>query len=62
MRRLQKLKECAEWLAFCLSIGWRRDQLDALEALWWQYHETDPAAEAKTSGGNAARERECYTP
>lgn len=48
--RLQKLKECAEWLAFCLSIGWRRDQLDALEALWWQYHETDPqtSAEAKT--------------
>jgi len=54
--KLKKIKECAEWLAYCLSIGWRRDQLDALEALWWQYHETDPA-EAKTSGGNAARER-----
>ena len=53
--KLKKLKACAEWLAYCLSIGWRRDQLDALEALWWQYHETDQA-KAKTSGGNAAME------
>ncbi len=33
------LKKCAEWLAFCLSIGWSRDQLDALEALWWKHHD-----------------------
>lgn len=33
------LRKCAEWLAYCLSIGWRRDQLDALEALWWQHHD-----------------------
>lgn len=31
-------KRCADWLAFCLSIGWRREQLDALEALWWRYY------------------------
>jgi len=36
---LKALSACARWLSFCLSIGWRRDQLDALEALWWQYHD-----------------------
>jgi len=30
---------CARWLSYCLSIGWRKDQLDALEALWWKYHD-----------------------
>ena len=30
---------CGQWLAFCLSIGWRRDELDALESLWWKYHD-----------------------
>ncbi len=33
------LRKCAEWLSYCLSIGWRREQLDALEALWWQHHD-----------------------
>ena len=33
------LRRCAEWLAYCLSIGWRRAQLDELEALWWQHHD-----------------------
>lgn len=33
------LRKCAEWLAYCLSIGWRREQLDALEALWWKHHD-----------------------
>lgn len=32
---------CAEWLSFCLSIGWKREQLDALQELWWQYHDDD---------------------
>lgn len=30
---------CGKWLAECLRLGWSRDQLDALEALWWQYHD-----------------------
>ena len=33
------LRKCARWLAYCLSIGWRRDHLDALEALWWKHHD-----------------------
>lgn len=33
------LRKCAEWLAYCLRIGWRREQLDSLEAIWWQHHD-----------------------
>ncbi len=33
------LRKCAEWLAYCLSIGWHREQLEALEALWWRHHD-----------------------
>lgn len=33
---LEGLRKCAEWLAYCLKIGWRKDQLDQLEELWWQ--------------------------
>ena len=32
-------KQCAEWLVACLALGWRRDQLDDLEALWWKHHD-----------------------
>lgn len=39
MRTTKAIKACAEWLAFCLSIGWPKDDLDGLEALWWQYHD-----------------------
>lgn len=40
MRPTQKaLRACAEWLAYCLSIGWRKDSLDRLEALWWEHHD-----------------------
>lgn len=33
------VRKCAEWLAYCLSIGWKRSDLDALKALWWKYHD-----------------------
>jgi hypothetical protein len=33
------IKECAEWLVYCLKIGWGKDQLDWLEAVWWKYHD-----------------------
>lgn len=36
-RRAQE--QCAKWLAYCLRIGWDREQLDALENLWWQGHD-----------------------
>jgi hypothetical protein len=33
------LKQCAKWLAYCLKIGWSKEQLDRLEAIWWKYHD-----------------------
>ena len=33
------LRACAKWLALCLRIGWRKDQLDDLQRLWWLYHD-----------------------
>jgi len=33
------IKLCAEWLAYCLSIGWDKSKLDALEAAWWKHHD-----------------------
>jgi hypothetical protein len=32
-----EIEECGHWLAYCLRIGWRRDDLDMLELLWWKY-------------------------
>jgi hypothetical protein len=34
----QAIIACARWLQTCLEIGWRKQDLDFLEALWWKYH------------------------
>lgn len=40
MRRTTRaLRECMEWLAACLALGWPKNDLDALEAIWWQHHD-----------------------
>jgi hypothetical protein len=33
------VQACAQWLQACLSFGWRKQDLDVLEALWWKYHD-----------------------
>jgi hypothetical protein len=33
------IQKCAEWLAYCLSIGWKKRDLDRLERLWWEHHD-----------------------
>lgn len=33
------IQECAQWLRACLELGWRKSDLDFLEALWWRYHD-----------------------
>lgn len=33
------VQKCREWLESCLDCGWQDGQLDALEALWWAYHD-----------------------
>jgi hypothetical protein len=37
--RPKALQACANWLAYCLQIGWPRSDLDRLESLWWKYHD-----------------------
>jgi hypothetical protein len=32
------IRGCAEWLAVCVRLGWRHEDLEFLEALWWKYH------------------------
>lgn len=39
MRTQKELLECAYWLSYCLKIGWRKSDLDALEETWWKYHD-----------------------
>lgn len=38
-RTHKALKACADWLGYCLSIGWEKSQLDALEKIWWQHRD-----------------------
>ena len=33
------IRACAIWLEACLDLGWRKADLDFLEALWWRYHD-----------------------
>ena len=39
MTHEKAIKQCAEWLSYCLKIGWKKKQLDKLEATWWEYHD-----------------------
>lgn len=39
MRTRRAIEACAEWLSYCLSIGWPKSSLSNLEALWWEYHD-----------------------
>lgn len=39
MRTQRALKECSEFLCYCLRIGWNKESLDAIEAIWWQFHD-----------------------
>lgn len=36
-RRAQE--QCSGWLSECLKLGWRKDQLDTLENIWWEHHD-----------------------
>lgn len=38
--RTQAIKKCAEWLMYCLEIGWPKSDLDELELAWWQCRDT----------------------
>ena len=36
-RSLSLQRRCAWWLNECLRVGWSRDELPALEKLFWKY-------------------------
>jgi hypothetical protein len=38
-RTRDAVRLCAEWLAACIRLGWRHDELDFLEELWWKWHD-----------------------
>lgn len=33
------LRTCANWLAYCLKIGWPAKDIPRLESLWWEHHD-----------------------
>jgi hypothetical protein len=35
------VQACAKWLAYCLEIGYTKNQLDALEKIWWDGHDVN---------------------
>lgn len=39
MKTKRALMACAEWLSYCLSIGFDKKDLNQLEDLWWKYHD-----------------------
>lgn len=56
-RTQRAIQACGEWLAACLRMGWDRDKLDALEAIWWEHHDDtgkliEPAAGVETVDTN----------
>lgn len=38
-RSVRAIKKCADWLKYCLDIGYHKDDLDTLEKIWWQHHD-----------------------
>lgn len=40
-RTSQAIKQCFDWLTWCIEHGWHRSTLDDLEQLWWEYHDED---------------------
>jgi hypothetical protein len=35
------IRRCAEWLAYCIEIGWGKRDLNALEEFWWKSRDKD---------------------
>lgn len=39
--RDKAIRECAYFLHTCLGFGWRKEDLDYLQKLWWKWHDDD---------------------
>lgn len=55
MENRKAITKCAEWLSFCLSIGWEKEHLDGLEKIWWEHHDEKGNL---TSSGSVAPPKE----
>ena len=41
-RSHRAIMACAKWLPYCIEIKFAtKDQLEKLEAIWWQYHDSN---------------------
>ena len=38
-RTKKAVEKCTEWLSYCISIGWRKQDLDGLEKIWWEHRD-----------------------
>lgn len=36
MNKQTKHRLCGEWLSFCLSIGWPKSDIEALQNIFWR--------------------------
>lgn len=41
MNKTQAAKKKADWLAYCLSIGWEKKELDDLSKVWDDYYDEE---------------------
>ena len=42
-------KKCAEWLAYCLETGWKKEQLDELEKIYWTWRDKNGELKMETT-------------
>ena len=40
-KKIKGIRKCAEWLKYCLSIGYDKKLLNKLEELWWKHHDAN---------------------
>ena len=34
-RTHRAIQKCHQWITYCLSIGWKKEDADGLEVIWW---------------------------
>jgi len=45
------LQVCANWLAYCLKLGWKASDVPRLEQLWLEYHDEYGNLKPQDGGG-----------
>lgn len=41
-KKTKQIKECSDWLAYCVSIGYDKNSADELEKIYWKFKTTKP--------------------